>query len=57
MPVVAKKVSAFDFSSISNRPLTQNFETKIVEIYCKVSEIYYFEVEHSKFYKINFNDF
>ena len=34
-----------------------DLEMKIVKICYKLSEIYYFEVEHIEFYKPNFGDF
>ena len=34
-----------------------DFETKAVEIRWKSSDIYYLEVVHSKFYKLDFVDF
>ena len=34
-----------------------DFETKILNIRSKLREIYYFEVDHAKFYKQNFGDF
>ena len=48
----------FRISSILDIPYPNlDFEIKIVEIRWKLSEIYYFEVDHTKFNKSNFDDF
>ena len=33
-----------------------DFKTKIAQICWKLSKVYYFEVDHSEFYKPNFGD-
>ena len=44
--------SIFVFCSILSKAYANlDFETKTVKICCKLSDMYYFEVDHSKFYK------
>ena len=46
------------FFSVLNRAYPNlDFKTKIVQIHCNLSEIYYSEVDHSEFHKPDFGDF
>ena len=46
-----------NFFTLNKAQSNLDFETRIVEIPSKSRKMYYFQVEHSKFYKSNFVNF